>query len=171
MARFSRPWFLAVHLPVPLVIGLRLVSGLGFQLVTFPVMVGAFFLGQVLGGWTRRWMMRAAEDPGPRSWRWPLRASSCGRGKQPAQETETRGAELIAASADPESLFTALEARLLDARTVDVRLRHHLGGVHPRRAVQGMLTLASREPGPHVSRRARSWRCRWTSRSSPTDRA
>lgn len=54
-AKFSRQWFLAVHLPVPLVIGLRLVSGLGFQLVTFPVMVGAFFLGQVLGGWTRRW--------------------------------------------------------------------------------------------------------------------
>lgn len=53
--RFSRQWFMAVHLPVPLVIGLRLVSGLGFHWATFPVMVGAFFLGQLLGGWTRRW--------------------------------------------------------------------------------------------------------------------
>lgn len=48
--KFSRPWFLAVHLPVPLVIGLRLASGLGFQLATFPVMIGAFFVGQLLGG-------------------------------------------------------------------------------------------------------------------------
>ncbi|HEX9021074.1 MAG TPA: hypothetical protein VF903_07420 [Nitrospirota bacterium] len=48
--KFSRQWFLAVHLPVPLVIGLRLASGLGFQLATFPVMIGAFFLGQLMGG-------------------------------------------------------------------------------------------------------------------------
>ncbi|HEY6010736.1 MAG TPA: hypothetical protein VIX18_04625 [Nitrospirota bacterium] len=48
--KFSRQWFLAVHLPVPLVIGLRLASGLGFQLATFPLMIGAFFMGQLLGG-------------------------------------------------------------------------------------------------------------------------
>ncbi len=53
--KFSRPWFLAVHLPVPLVIALRLVSGLGFQLATFPVMVGAFFAGQLVGGRLRVW--------------------------------------------------------------------------------------------------------------------
>jgi hypothetical protein len=46
----SRQWFLAIHLPVPLVIALRLLSGLGFQLATFPLMVGAFFLGQLAGG-------------------------------------------------------------------------------------------------------------------------
>ncbi len=48
--KFSRQWFFAIHLPVPLVIGLRLASGLGFQLATFPVMIGAFFLGQLAGG-------------------------------------------------------------------------------------------------------------------------
>ncbi len=48
--KFSRQWFLAVHLPVPLVIGLRIASGLGFQLATFPVMIAAFFLGQLAGG-------------------------------------------------------------------------------------------------------------------------
>lgn len=48
--KFSRQWFLAVHMPVPLVIGLRLASGLGFQLATFPVMIGAFFVGQLMGG-------------------------------------------------------------------------------------------------------------------------
>ncbi len=48
--KFSRQWFLAIHLPVPLVIGLRLASGLGFHLATFPVMIGAFFFGQLAGG-------------------------------------------------------------------------------------------------------------------------
>jgi hypothetical protein len=52
--RLSRPWFLAVHLPVPLVILLRWASGLGFHLATFPVMVGAFFAGQLAGGMLRR---------------------------------------------------------------------------------------------------------------------
>lgn len=46
----SRQWFLAIHLPVPLVIALRVFSGLGFQLATFPLIVGAFFLGQYVGG-------------------------------------------------------------------------------------------------------------------------
>lgn len=47
---FSPSWFLAVHLPVPLVVGLRLESGIGWQLASFPIMIGAFFLGQFLGG-------------------------------------------------------------------------------------------------------------------------
>ncbi len=47
--KFSRPWFLSVHLPVPLVIALRVFSGLGWQFITFPIMIGAFFLGQVAG--------------------------------------------------------------------------------------------------------------------------
>jgi hypothetical protein len=48
--RFSKQWFLAVHIPVPFVIALRILSGLGWRLITFPVMVGAFFTGQLLGG-------------------------------------------------------------------------------------------------------------------------
>lgn len=48
--RFSRGWFLAVHLPVPFVIALRVFSGLGWHLASFPVIIGAFFLGQFLGG-------------------------------------------------------------------------------------------------------------------------
>lgn len=48
--RFSRPWILAIHLPVPLVIALRVFSGLGWQLISFPVLIGAFFLGQFCGG-------------------------------------------------------------------------------------------------------------------------
>jgi F0F1-type ATP synthase membrane subunit a len=52
--RFTRPWFIAVHAPVPFVILLRVVSGLGWHLVSFPVLVGAFFTGQFLGGALRR---------------------------------------------------------------------------------------------------------------------
>ena len=48
--KFSRQWFLAVHLPVPLVIALRIYSGLGWKPISFPVLVGAFFLGQFVGG-------------------------------------------------------------------------------------------------------------------------
>ena len=53
--RFSWQWILAIHLPVPIVIALRLVSHLGWQLSTFPVLIGAFFLGQFLGGRLHRW--------------------------------------------------------------------------------------------------------------------
>lgn len=52
--KFSAPWFLAVHLPVPLVVAVRLLSGLGWRLATFPVMIGAYFLGQIIGGRIRR---------------------------------------------------------------------------------------------------------------------
>lgn len=52
--RLSVPWFLAIHLPVPLVVGIRVVSGLGFRLSTFPILIGAFFLGQWAGGWMGR---------------------------------------------------------------------------------------------------------------------
>jgi hypothetical protein len=48
--RFSLRWFLALCLPVPLVIALRIYSGHDFKLITFPVLVGAFFLGQFVGG-------------------------------------------------------------------------------------------------------------------------
>ncbi len=48
--KFSRQWFLAVHLPVPFVIALRVLSGLGWQFITFPILIGAFFAGQLIGG-------------------------------------------------------------------------------------------------------------------------
>jgi hypothetical protein len=48
--KFSLQWVLAIHVPVLLMIGLRIISGLGFQLYTFPIMVGVFFTGQYLGG-------------------------------------------------------------------------------------------------------------------------
>jgi hypothetical protein len=48
--KFSTRWFLSVHAPVPLVIALRVLSGLGWQFMTFPVLIGAFSGGQLMGG-------------------------------------------------------------------------------------------------------------------------
>ncbi len=47
--KFSPAWFAAVHLPVPLAVGLRYAVGLPFRLATLPVFVAAFFGGQFLG--------------------------------------------------------------------------------------------------------------------------
>lgn len=65
--KLSLPWFLAVHLPVPLAIGLRFAAGLGFRLATLPLFVAAFFGGQFLGGRLRlrRAARAAAAEAGP----------------------------------------------------------------------------------------------------------
>ena len=47
--KFSVMWFIAIHAPIPFVVLLRHLFGLGFQLYTYPVMVSAFFLGQFSG--------------------------------------------------------------------------------------------------------------------------
>jgi hypothetical protein len=52
--RFTLPWFLAVHVPVPIAVGLRMAIGLGWRLSTLPLFVAAFFAGQFLGGRARR---------------------------------------------------------------------------------------------------------------------
>jgi hypothetical protein len=48
--RFSGPWFVAIHAPVALSVGLRLLVGIRFMFSSLPLFVGAFFLGQSLGG-------------------------------------------------------------------------------------------------------------------------
>lgn len=47
--RFSLQWFLAIHIPVLLVISLRLATHLGFKWPTYVALIMAFFLGQQLG--------------------------------------------------------------------------------------------------------------------------
>ena len=47
--KFSWQWALAIHLPVPLVVLLRIYSGLGWHWMSFPILVSAFFLGQFAG--------------------------------------------------------------------------------------------------------------------------
>lgn len=52
--KFSMPWIFAIHLPVPMIVALRIYSGLGWRLMTFPVLIGSFFLGQFIGGKFRK---------------------------------------------------------------------------------------------------------------------
>ena len=52
--KLSAPWFAAVHLPVLLVVGIRLLLDLPFAWRVLPFTAGAFALGQWLGGWWRR---------------------------------------------------------------------------------------------------------------------
>jgi len=40
---------MAIHLPIPFIISFRLFSGTGFELLSFPFTITAFFLGQLVG--------------------------------------------------------------------------------------------------------------------------
>ena len=60
--KFSVQWILSIHMPVPLVIALRIFSGLGWQLITFPVVIGAFFGGQLVGGRVYVWRHRSLDS-------------------------------------------------------------------------------------------------------------
>jgi len=46
---FSFQWFLAIHIPVPFIIALRILSGIGFAWYSYVFLVVAFFLGQKTG--------------------------------------------------------------------------------------------------------------------------
>lgn len=54
--KFSIAWILAVHLPVVGVIALRVFSGLGYDLSTYPLLIGAYFAGQYVGSRLHAWM-------------------------------------------------------------------------------------------------------------------
>lgn len=49
LRKLSPAWFVAIHLPVVLAIGMRILMGVPFRLVTLPLYVLAFFLGQLAG--------------------------------------------------------------------------------------------------------------------------
>jgi hypothetical protein len=55
LRKFSPAWFVAIHAPVPMVIGLRFALGLPFRWVALPVFVAAYFGGQFVGS---RWRLR-----------------------------------------------------------------------------------------------------------------
>jgi hypothetical protein len=72
--KFSARWFLAIHLPVPLVFLARFEAHLSYKFIPFTAL--AFFAGQMLGATAGRWWIRrrslarasgesAAEAAGP----------------------------------------------------------------------------------------------------------
>jgi hypothetical protein len=76
--KFSRGWFLSVHAPVPFIIAIRLLSGLGWQFITFPVFIGAFFFGQFLGGMLHDWRRSSEKSPVTACLVWDMVRSSRG---------------------------------------------------------------------------------------------
>ncbi len=46
---YGLQWALAIHIPVPFIIAARIFSNIGFEFYTYPILIGAFFLGQFLG--------------------------------------------------------------------------------------------------------------------------
>ncbi len=61
--KFSLQWALAIHVPVPFVIALRFMGDLGFHLITYPFLVGAFFFGQYAGKKLfLKWQQRGKEN-------------------------------------------------------------------------------------------------------------
>ncbi len=49
LKRFSLQWFLSIHIPIPFIILVRIYTGIGFEFITYPIMIIAFFLGQLAG--------------------------------------------------------------------------------------------------------------------------
>ncbi len=52
--KLSLQWFLAVHIPVPFIIALRIFDSLGYAWYTYVLFVGAFFLGQSFGAYLQK---------------------------------------------------------------------------------------------------------------------
>ena len=50
--RFSALWFLMIHMPIPLILFLRIRSGLGMSLIPFTV--GGAVAGQIAGAYLNR---------------------------------------------------------------------------------------------------------------------
>ena len=62
--KFSPAWFVAIHAPVPMVIGLRYVLGLPFRWAALPFFVAAYFGGQFVGHRLRLRRSVTAAEPG-----------------------------------------------------------------------------------------------------------
>jgi hypothetical protein len=56
--KYSLQWVLAIHIAVVLVIIERLFSGIGFAFISYPVLIGSFFLGQFVGGRLHRFFLK-----------------------------------------------------------------------------------------------------------------
>jgi hypothetical protein len=54
--RFSVQWFLAIHIPVPIIIALRILGHTGFSWYTYVFLVSGFFLGQQSGAMVLKWV-------------------------------------------------------------------------------------------------------------------
>jgi hypothetical protein len=61
--RYSLQFFLAIHIPVIIIIFFRILAGTGFEITTLFYTVPAFFLGQVAG--SRIYLSRKTKQANP----------------------------------------------------------------------------------------------------------
>ncbi len=61
--KFCLQWMLAIHLPIPVVVLLRVYSGIGFIWWSIPLTVAAFFAGQWAGTLWRARRALATDKP------------------------------------------------------------------------------------------------------------
>ena len=54
LKKLSFWWFASIHIPIPFVIWIRYAFDIGFEWTSYPVFIGAFFLGQFIGGIIRK---------------------------------------------------------------------------------------------------------------------
>ena len=47
--KFSKQWFFAVHIPVPIIVAMRLFMSIPLSLKLFPLFVLSYFSGQYVG--------------------------------------------------------------------------------------------------------------------------
>jgi hypothetical protein len=58
--KFSRDWYLAIHIPVPVIVLMRIYFDLGWGWESYVYLVTAFFLGQLTGKLIRKFRKRKA---------------------------------------------------------------------------------------------------------------
>lgn len=56
--KFSFQWILSIHVPIPIIIIIRIYGGIGFRFITYPVLVCAFIMGQYTGSLLYKWRVR-----------------------------------------------------------------------------------------------------------------
>ena len=47
--KFSVKWFIAIHASIPLVYAVRIYAGVSWEVSSFIILIGAYFLGQYVG--------------------------------------------------------------------------------------------------------------------------
>jgi hypothetical protein len=56
--RFSRNWYLAIHIPVPVIVVMRIYFDLGWSWESYIYLITAFFLGQLTGKLIRKFIQK-----------------------------------------------------------------------------------------------------------------
>jgi hypothetical protein len=57
--KYSLMWFVLIHLPIPLVVHMRMIAGFSWRIV--PLTLGSAVAGQIVGGWYKRRIRRGGK--------------------------------------------------------------------------------------------------------------